>query len=227
VDRCCDFRGTLNNTVHGLPNTSVVQDFAHLKNRIMGIASKKSSFRSTLSSKISSALVQTSSNGKLCPAQYWPLQEQLRKMQEVWNTFQNIRGLWTEDAERTFKLQMGHIEKGCLQRCHPFLPSHTSGNENLHRRINNLTKGDTSSLPTVISLLSDSILRFNIRIESNLSQPADSVSRRFRAAAKGSPHIFLLHDILQARERLTGIQQPYLHSICSTHHFGLVYRQNS
>lgn len=59
----------------------------------------------------------------------------------------------------TFDIQVKHVRGGCLQRRHPHLPSHTSGNENWHKRLGDLVPGKASNLTIIQDLLADGILR--------------------------------------------------------------------
>lgn len=110
-----------------------------------------------------------------------------------------------------FDIQVEHVRGGCLQRRHPHLPSHTSGNENWHKRLGDLVRDNASSLTTIQDLLADGILRYNVKIDIyNLSQPADSPSRQFRSALASSHHVFAMNNLLRQREALYGAPQPLL-----------------
>ncbi|GJJ06780.1 hypothetical protein Clacol_000976 [Clathrus columnatus] len=204
VDHCCDFCLALN---LALPNVSVVQDLMHLKMRILDTVPKKSAYRETVSSDLTKALVvQSASEGK--PAIYHSIEEQAQQLQSLLSKYQKTAGVWTSVSETAFKNQFTHIAKGCLQRRHKDLPSHTSGNENWHGRLNSLSRGDASSLPTIVSLVTDAVLRLNLKVNiNNLSQPIDSMSRQFRTKASGSHHLYLLNHILRQTEELTGIDK--------------------
>lgn len=110
-----------------------------------------------------------------------------------------------------FDIQVEHVRGGCLQRRHFHLPSHTSGNENWHKRLGDLVRDNASSLTTIQDLLADGILRYNVKIDiCNLSQPADSPSRQFRSALASSHHVFAMNNLLRQREALYGAPQPLL-----------------
>ena len=220
VDRCCDFRKTLNVI---LPGLSVVQDCMHVEGRIMSTVAKDSPARSYVGQELSKALIRQRSDGKGNPSLYWEASEQVKQLQEVQKTFAVVGGVWTEASVRAFQWQIKHAANGCLQRRHPSIPSHTSGNENWHSHINGLTHGDASSLTTLVALLADAVLRFNLKVKIySLSQPSESPSRMFRAATNGSHWIFLIHSMLRKREDLYGSEQPKFLDICPEHHFGLV-----
>ncbi|KIJ30366.1 hypothetical protein M422DRAFT_187241 [Sphaerobolus stellatus SS14] len=223
VDRCCDFRRLLNLTLRLI---RICQDFMHLKQRIMITIPKKSPLRPLIDQELTLALVEERSDGQGKPTIYRQTEEQLRRYDAVWANYKHIPGLWTQDSERAFTIQRTHIVRGCLQRRHPNIPSHTSGNENWHRRLNNLTRGCASSLTTVVGLLADGILQGNLHIKIyGHSQPSDSMSRQFRAATKGCHHLFLVESTLRETELLTGETQPQFLNIHPEHHFGLVAPQ--
>ena len=220
VDRCCDFRGSIQ---LANSNFAVCQDLMHLEGRILGTVSKKSPHRGLVAHALSQALVKTPRDGKGVPAIYWDKETQVRNLEKVWEQFTALGNVWTRESEPTFFRQLEHARNGCLQRRHPEVPSHTSGNENWHGRINALTRGDASSLSTIILLIGDMALRHNIRLKlRNLSQPVDSPSRQFRAMTLGSPHLSLIDALLRQMEHLTGTQQPKFLDIYPDHQFGLV-----
>ncbi|KIJ51651.1 hypothetical protein M422DRAFT_157761 [Sphaerobolus stellatus SS14] len=225
VDCCCDFRGSIQDAN---PNLSVTQDLMHLEGRILSSVSKKSPHCGLLAHELSKALLKEPSkpphgNSNGTPAVYWDAKTQVQNMQTVWQKFKVAGDVWTKESEAIFLRQIKHVQDGCLQRRHPEIPSHTSGNENWHGRINALTRGDASSLTTIVLLIADMALRHNIRLKlRNFSQPANSPSRQFRAAALGSPYLSLIDALLREMEKLTNIAQPVFLDICPQHQFGLV-----
>lgn len=54
-----------------------------------------------------------------------------QKMTKVHEYFSTIEEVGATTFSSTFNLQIAHIAKNCLQRRHPELPTHTSGNEEL------------------------------------------------------------------------------------------------
>lgn len=222
VDRCCDFRKSL---ITGVPGATVTQDFAHLKERIMNLISKRSSYRRSLSNDVSNALILQQSTARGVPPLYRSPAEQALRLQEVWKKYSSIANVWIAEAESIFTQQVKHVLSGCLQRRDPQRMSTTSYNENIHKQINKLSIGHASSLTTIEGLLMDFMLRYNLKVNlNNMSQSPDSPSRLFRQHASGSHHLFLLDHILQQRERLGGIKQPRLMNIQPSHKFGLVAR---
>ncbi|KIJ32794.1 hypothetical protein M422DRAFT_184043 [Sphaerobolus stellatus SS14] len=218
VDKCCEFQSAIQIV---LPEMRVLMDLWHLENRIMSTIPKKSAFHKAVKQELSKALIQTPSKGKGEPTAYW-----LKKVhKENLEKYESLGGVWMAETAKTFPLQVKHVGDGCLQPCLPSLPFHTSGNENWHGFINSLTRGHASSLPTVLGLLVDATLRWNISLKlRHLSQSPTSPSCLFHAEANDNPNLFLLEDILRDTERLTGIQQPRFLDICPGHHFGLVKR---
>jgi len=195
----------------------------HLEGRILSTVARESPLRGMVANELSSALILKRSEGKGMATVYRSQEEQVENLNRVWKQFKALGNVWTHRSEAVFQKQISHASKGCLQRRHPTIPSHTSGNENWHGRLNSLTKGHASSLTTVVALLQDAALRFNLKITiSHLSQPFNSPSRLFRAATKGSHHLFLLEDVLRKREKLFGTVQPHFLNIYPEHHFGLV-----
>lgn len=222
VDRCCDFRRRIH---EALPEVSVVQDFYHVKERIMRTLPANSDHRHALSTGLTKAIVSSWANKKGSPAQYRPIAEQLTRMDDLRSHFMSTP-IATPIFRSTFDIQVKHVRGGCLQRRHPHLPSHTSGNENWHKRLGDLVRGKASSLTTIQDLLADGILRYNVKVDIyNLSQPADSPSRQFRSALASSHHVFVMNHLLRQREALYGVPQPLLLDVAPHHLFGLVPRQ--
>ncbi|KIR51745.1 hypothetical protein I315_05692 [Cryptococcus gattii Ru294] len=222
VDRCCDFRRRIR---EALPEVSVVQDFYHVKERIMRTLPANSNRRSALSVGLTRAIVSSWANKKGNPAQYRAIEEQLTRMNDLRNHFMSTP-FATPVFRSTFDIQAKHVRGGCLQRRHRHLLSHTSGNENWHKRLGDLVRGMASSLTTIQDLLADGILRYNVKVDIyNLSQPADSPSRQFRAALASSHHVFVMNNLLRQRETLYGVPQPLLLNVAPHHRFGLVPRQ--
>jgi hypothetical protein len=206
-----------------LPQLRVVQDLTHLKNRILDTVSKKSAHRERLGKDLTRAFLSSPADGKGKPAYYHPKEEQVQNLDRIWTKYETLGGVCSTNSGRTFLLQARHARKGCLERWHPDHPSHTSGNENWHSRLNGLTRGNASSLTTVDGLLTDGALRFNLVVDIyNLLQPEYSPSRLFRAATHGTHHLFLVDHMLRQTEALTGEGQPCFLNICPSHRFGLV-----
>lgn len=128
VDRCCDYRRCL---TEALLKVAVVQDFYHLKERIMLTLSANSPHRDALFGHITDALTSSRSNGNGRPTKYRPTSGEEQKMTKVHEYFSTIEEVGATTFSSTFNLHIAHIAKNCLQRRHPELPSHTSGNEEL------------------------------------------------------------------------------------------------
>ncbi|KAE8540589.1 hypothetical protein D1P53_002951 [Cryptococcus gattii VGV] len=206
VDCCCDFRRRIH---EALPEVSVVQDFYHVKERIMRTLPANSDHRSALSAGLTRAIVSSWANKKGNPAEYRPIEEQLTRMNDLRNHFMSTP-IATPVFRSTFDIPVKHVRCGCLQRRHRHLPSHTSGNENWHECLGDLIRGKASSLTTIQDLLADGILRYN-----------------FRAALASSHHVFVMNNLLRQREALYGVPQPLLLNVAPHHRFGLVLRQPS
>jgi len=220
VDNCCLFRYALQSA---LPGIHVVQDCMHLESRIISTIAKDSPLKGKVINELSRALIREPSDAKGKPALYWSAQEQVNNLKSLWEKYKPLGNVWTAKSETVFKSQIFHAGQKCLQRRHPSIPSHTSGNENWHARLNGLTKGDASSLTTVVALLADGVLRFNLKVKIyGYTQKADSPSRQFRSATKGCHHLFLIEDVLRLREILYETPQPEFLNIRPEHHFGLV-----
>lgn len=84
VDRCCDFRRRIH---EALPEVSVVQDFYHVKERIMRTLPANSDHRHALSTGLTKAIVSSWANKKGSPAQYRPIAEQLTRMDDLRSHF--------------------------------------------------------------------------------------------------------------------------------------------
>lgn len=69
VDRCCDYRRSL---TEALLKVVVVQDFYHIKERIMLTLSANSPHRNALSGHINDALTSSRSDGNGRPTKYRP-----------------------------------------------------------------------------------------------------------------------------------------------------------
>ncbi|KIJ57334.1 hypothetical protein M422DRAFT_238929 [Sphaerobolus stellatus SS14] len=144
-------------------------------------------------------------------------------MKEFFQKYKDLGSVWTQKTESIINFQVNQIQKGCLQYHHPDLPSHTSGNENWHKQLNGLTKGHASSLLMIIALITNTVLWFNLHITPNgLFQSLDSPSQLLLKAMKCCHHLFLIDNVLQKMEELTGIGQPKFINVCPEHHFGLL-----
>ncbi|WVQ86101.1 hypothetical protein IAT38_008269 [Cryptococcus sp. DSM 104549] len=222
---CCDYRSSITNELFGL---NVVQDLWHLKERMVRVVPENTGWRVAVSKEVTEALVERP-GGNGIPTTYRSVEEQIRRMEEFKERMMgtNVPSSVSTPLIPAIDNQLNHIRAGCLQRRHPHLPSNTSINESWHKRLTNTVRGVASSLPTVLYLVNDAVLRSNLNITiANLSQPADSPSRKFRAATGGSHHIFLLDDILRLRQALYGVEQPRLLDICPSHVFGVVPARN-
>ncbi|KAF8590331.1 hypothetical protein K439DRAFT_1612109 [Ramaria rubella] len=125
VDHCCDFC----ESVHAaLPQLTVVQDMAHLKNQILETVSKKSPYRAMLGKDITQAIFSAPGDGKGQPAQFHTKEAQVGNLKRVWEKYEKIQGVWTTESQNTFALQIQHAQQGCLECHHPTCPCHTSGN---------------------------------------------------------------------------------------------------
>ncbi|GJJ09977.1 hypothetical protein Clacol_004202 [Clathrus columnatus] len=138
VDRCCDFRKTLQSALPGIP---VFQDLAHLKMRIMDTVSKKSIHRDSLSKEISDALIEKYSSKKGSPPLYWLKEAQASRLKSVWDKYSRFENVWTVDSEGAFFRQIGHVANGCLQNNDPDWMSTMAINENWHKWLNRLSIG--------------------------------------------------------------------------------------
>ncbi|KAF8577572.1 hypothetical protein K439DRAFT_1664152 [Ramaria rubella] len=78
VDRCCDFRGSIH---AALLQLTVVQDVAHLKNRILDMVSKKTPYRETLGKDITRAIFSAPGDGKGWPAQFRTKEAQVENLE--------------------------------------------------------------------------------------------------------------------------------------------------
>ncbi|ODN73923.1 hypothetical protein L202_07429 [Cryptococcus amylolentus CBS 6039] len=176
----------------------------------------------TVSVALNDALVERKGE-KGTPTVYRPVEEQVCRMDEMKERMMRDSVPLEVRTNLAIDNQMNHIRAGCLQHRHPHLISNTSINESWHKRINNTVRGMASSLPTVVFLVGDAVLRSNLKITiTNHSQSPDSMSRMFRAATLESHHIFLLDDILRLRHALYGATQPRLPDICPSHVLGVV-----
>ncbi|KAK4703110.1 hypothetical protein P7C70_g3109, partial [Phenoliferia sp. Uapishka_3] len=223
TDKCCEHRSSIQ---HALPNVTVVQDLAHLENRIIETVPKTSPSRGNVARALKEAFLSEFADGSGRPSIYRPVTEQLDRMDAVWERFEKIVGVWSAPSKQTFQNQRKHIEKGCLQRPNPKVPCSTSPNENWHKRLGDQFRGMSSSITTVQYLTLDTILRgnLNIKITQNHTQPADSPSRLFRNLANGRHHLFALDHQLVLLESLTKETQLRFINNCPEHHFGVVQR---
>ncbi|KAK4701793.1 hypothetical protein P7C70_g4430, partial [Phenoliferia sp. Uapishka_3] len=223
TDKCCEHRSSIQ---HALPNVSVVQDLAHLENRIIETVPKLSPSRGHVAKALKEAFLSEFADGSGRPSIYRPVSDQLARMDAVWEKFDKIGGVWTAPSRQTFKNQRKHVEKGCLQRPNPKCPCSTSPNETWHKILGDQFRGISSSITTVHFLTLDTILRGNLKLKitQNHTQPANSPSRLFRNLAAGRHHLFALDHQLRLLEDLTREKQLSFINVFPEHRFGVVQR---
>lgn len=222
VDRCCDFRKTLQTAISGI---TVIQDLAHLKQRIMDLIPKRSLYRDSLSRDISDSLIFQYGLKKGDPLIYRSKEEQASCLTSVWDKYSKFEDTWINGAKTIFFRQVAHAANGCLQNDDHSRMATTSLNENWNKRLNHLSIGRAGSVTIIEGLVMDAILRYNLVIDiENRSQAANSPSRLFRLETDGSHHLFLLENILRQREKLMEIPYPHFLNIKPDHKFGLVPR---
>ncbi|GAA6000488.1 hypothetical protein JCM5350_006645, partial [Sporobolomyces pararoseus] len=224
-DRCCDFRSSVKVTLGS--KVTVVQDLAHINNRILrAIPQTMGGYRTEISKGVKNAILSVVGNRKGTVSQYRRKEDQLARFDKIRAQFCNVPNLWSTELEVVWLNQRKHIDSGCLQRRHPDKGGHTSSNETFHKLLADPFRGHPSSLVTVNYILHDQALRLNMRrVIHHRSQPADTESRRFREYCKGSHHLLLVsHNIEQARTLFRQANLPRFLDLAPTHRFGVVGR---
>lgn len=141
VDRCCDYRNSLE---EALPKAAVVQDFYHLKERIMLTLSANSPHCNALSGHITDALTSSRSDGNGRPTKYRPTSEEEQKVTKLHEYFSTIEEVGATTFSSTFNLQIAHIAKNCLQRRY-HSPLTLLGTRNWHKRLGDYVSSDASA----------------------------------------------------------------------------------
>lgn len=223
VDKCCDFRGAI---TLALPHVSTYLDLKHWIERLADKIPAGAPLKTSFLAAVHRAVVAKAADSKAGTLTVFHAKEiQAENLSKIKQTHKTT-DIWTLPLASCFDTQAIHASKGCLAPRHAHLPCHTSINENWHRRINALTKGHASSLTTVIDLVKDYTHRANLTLalDESRSQPLDSPSRKFRAATRGSPHVFLVDETLRLKALWTKKDQPRLLRIFPEHQFGFTDR---
>lgn len=225
TDKCCQHAPDLS---RGAPGSHTCLDLHHLNERLCapGIYANDSNndMAKLVRSRITDCLQKTRRTDD-APAEYYSQAEQTVKFAALYQELENRQQL-TQEGHRAWRSALQHIRQGCMSRKYSNLPSDSSRCEEFFKDLNKPARGTSSSLGSVHDAAHDTILRSNVSrpIARNLSQPANSNSRLFKAALNGSHHVGLLNDLHEAENRYLGTRKPILRDPCPEIRFGLVNR---
>ncbi|KAA1480032.1 hypothetical protein DENSPDRAFT_905230, partial [Dentipellis sp. KUC8613] len=228
VDNCCQVRQAIEDI---FPEIVVLLDVWHFMMRYMSciVNGMKNPYRSAVSRDITDAILKTTAD-KLNRSEYWPQEEQERRLQEAYEKWYRIGNVWNADAAEKHETQMAHVQKGCLARPRQDIATDGSRIEGTHKGWNSLQRSHSSGLETLLELCSDYVLRRNIRIGIALDPDQ---SRPFLRSTYGSHHVGLVDGIAKLWNRIlarappkkvAGLQLfPELELVNSGEAFGLVH----
>ncbi|KAF9005812.1 hypothetical protein BDZ89DRAFT_1145024 [Hymenopellis radicata] len=128
---------------------------------------------------------------------------------------------WSPGAHSVHKEQTNHVQKGCLTRVFPDLRSDGSRIENLHRHLNKLQRCVASGLEIIFALLSDFVLRWNVRIGTESPPGSDDICHSLLQWAFGSHHIRLVSHIAEEMNKHSAFHLGILPLVESNESFGL------
>lgn len=226
VDKCCEFRTAVSDALGA--SVSVCLDLAHLNHRILDtIPRKMVAYRNALSVELKTALLAKQADGKGSVSEYRPVAEQLKRLDQLFQKYKAINGVFGEKTELTWNNQRIHVARGCVQRRHVERGGDTSSNERWHNMLATPLRGISSSVGTAHHIVHDVALRSNLRIPiHHRSQPRDSAPRQFRAHCGGDHHLFLRSELLEMDRKLFKDCKdlPSFLNIEPTHSFGIVSR---
>ncbi|KAF9032463.1 hypothetical protein BDZ89DRAFT_1063369 [Hymenopellis radicata] len=226
ADNCCHVRGS---AVSVMPSMKVVQDIWHLLMRMLAVIldGTRNPYRLQVAQELVDALLETrAGNGH--GAVYRLHNEQVKRFKAVYEKYARIGGVWNAAAEKVYRDQLVHVEKGCTARTRSDILSDGSRIEGSHKGWNSIQRSFASGVENFVALSHDFVLRRNIRVVQKLTGTASE----FGLSTHGCHHISLVNavnrrfnDCLATHPPVAGVTiqtRPLLANIESGETFGLV-----
>ncbi|KAF9023549.1 hypothetical protein BDZ89DRAFT_1069799 [Hymenopellis radicata] len=226
ADNCCHVRGS---AVFVMPSIKVVQDIWHLLMRMLAVIldGTRNPYWLQVAQELVDALLETrAGNGH--GAVYRPRDEQVKRFKAVYEKYAHIGGVWNAAAEKVYRDQLAHVEKGCTARTRSDILSDGSRIEGSHKGWNSIQRSFASGVENFVALSHDFVLRRNIRVVQKLTGTAVE----FGLSTHGCHHISLVNEVnrrfndcLVTHPPVAGVtiqSRPLLANIKSGETFGLV-----
>ncbi|KAF9025549.1 hypothetical protein BDZ89DRAFT_1182012, partial [Hymenopellis radicata] len=209
VDNCCQMASSVTPV---FPDIHAALDVWHMGRRYNP---SHSQIRAEITASILEKTAHESPTGR---AIYWPQEKQTERLESTFQKWARL-GCWASGAQTVHKEQMKHVRKGCLTR--KFLnqlKADGSRIENLHRHLNALQRAAASGIEIIFALVSDFVLRWNIRVGTDNTPETTDICYHLLRHAFGSHHVRLVSQIAREMNTASGKAQfnlgvmPYVDS---------------